>query len=88
MKESQQELEKEIFVCEVIIGQLEQCLGIFLKDKSKNRYNIKSTLKDLQIMKKELNRLSAAKDAVMGAGKGAAMDHDELSKRSSKTVSQ
>lgn len=88
MRESQQDLEREIFVCKVIIGQLEQCLGIFLKNKSKNKYNIKSTLKDMQIMKKELNRLEAVKDAEMGAGKGAAIDHDELSKRSSKTVSQ
>lgn len=91
MKESQQ-LEKEIFVCEVIIKQLEKCLGIFLNSKNKNKQHIKSTIKDMQIMKAELRRLNgikdAAKDAVMGAGKGAAMDHDELSKRSSKTVSQ
>jgi hypothetical protein len=82
-----QRLEKEILACEAILKQLDECLKIFLADKRNSRQHVKNTLKDIVIVKAELKRLIAAKEAEMEAGKGAAIDHDDGTERSSEAVS-
>jgi transcriptional regulator of heat shock response len=86
MKESQ-DLEREIKACEYILKQLNECLAIFTQAKS-SKHRVKDTLKDIELVKAELKRLIAAKEAEREAGKGAAIDHEGIPKRSSKAVSQ
>ena len=82
MKES--EIEKEIFICDMILHQLNECLGVFKKSESSN-FRVKEILKDIQIIKAEKNRLMILKEDVKGA---AAKNDGVLSKRSRKNVSQ
>jgi hypothetical protein len=52
----------EIKVVETILGQLQDCLLIFHEEKMHGDF--RRTLKDIQIVKKELKRLYAEKDIV------------------------
>ena len=74
------QLEREIQVVEAIIAQLNECLGIFIKENYHK--DIKRTLKDIQICKAELKKLIAAKEA-----EKEAENHDDT-KRSGKAFSQ
>ena len=62
--------ERDIFVLETIIQQLENCLMIFIETRKFTQ--VWDTKKDIQTCKKELKRLNVAKDAEKDAAKGAA----------------
>jgi hypothetical protein len=89
MKASQQveKLEREILICKKILGQLQECLVIY--HYAKEHVHFRATMKDISIVKAELKKLHiAAKEAEMEAEKGAAINHDDDTKRSSQAVSQ
>jgi|tagenome__1003787_1003787.scaffolds.fasta_scaffold20964066_3 hypothetical protein len=61
------DLEKEIKAVENILELLNKCLRIHFKHRQ--FYNAKATLKDIQICKKELKKLQAAKQVETRASK-------------------
>lgn len=72
------QIDREIEVVRTIIAQLNQCLGIYIKENYHR--DIKNTIKDIQICKNELKKLIAAKEAEKEA------EHEDA-KRSGKTFS-
>lgn len=60
-------IEKEIKALENIIELLNRCLRIHLK--SKNKIYITTTLRDIQVCKRELKKLEAARQVEMQAEK-------------------
>lgn len=59
------ELEKEILVIQNIIRLLNECLSIALA--TKNKVSEKECIRDIQLCKKELAKLIAAKERENGA---------------------
>jgi hypothetical protein len=79
------QLKREIEVVENLINQLNKCLAIYHKEKMYEEFRV--TLVDIQICRKELHKLMAAKKAEMEAEKGAATNVSHF-ERSGENVSQ
>jgi len=77
------QIKREIQVLNHLLHQLNECLVIFYKEKMHTDF--KNTLKDIQICKKELRKLKAARLAGMEAEKGVASN--AVLQRSGKSIS-
>lgn len=72
MKAAERNVEREIEVVENIMRLLNECLTISLKNK--RREEAKNTMKDIHLVKKELNKLKAEREAALVAVKEPAGD--------------